>query len=158
MKKYMAFIGILFTITIITLIVLFSTNLLKEHRIVSFIYNYWIDVGDGTTSGDYYRNQMYYAKEDNSYHIFRVLNESEDAIIKRIDKSYFDKLEKIVDENSLVNWNEFDEDIQYENRECFFIQIEYEDGDKIFARGKGKLPNNYEKVKNELVELFLSTK
>lgn len=72
-----------------------------------------------------------------------------------LDESQIEKLEKIIDDNKLKEWNNFKEQGEYvSNGEEFSIQIGYDSGENIFAYGYMEFPDNYQNVHNELIKLF----
>ena len=74
---------------------------------------------------------------------------------KTISTSYLDELKKVIDDNNLQDWNNFDEkDNDVLDGEGFYLEIIYEDGTTIKASGSNKFPDNYGKVKEEMKKFF----
>ena len=153
-KKYMIFVAIIVIIAFVEVIVVSRVDFPKKNEVVSITYNYWNDYGKNTQYENYYRNQMFYVSGDESYRFSRALNTSDESNIKIIDKKYFSQLEQIINDNNVEAWNEFDKELNIGYRTCFFMEIRYKDGKRIYARGLGDLPANYEKVSNELINLL----
>ena len=76
-------------------------------------------------------------------------------IEKEVDKSYLDEIEKIIKDNNIADWNEFnksDDDIL--DGYGFSLEIGYSDGKNIIASGYMKYPDNYDEVHQKIVEFL----
>lgn len=142
MKNKILIIGIIVTIVLAVVIVVFFRNKTNKEEyngeIVKFEYNY------GSYFGGYRNYKIY--KENNEVHIVAKGQNGIDLDIdKNVDESVLKEIENLIKRNQISEWNEFNKrDDRVTDGNGFSIKIEYSDGKTIKAEGYSKYPTNYE--------------
>lgn len=80
----------------------------------------------------------------------------EETLKKEISPKEINKIEKILKENKIGNWNGFQKtDKNVLDGNSFSLSIRFTNNDSITASGYMKYPANYKKVKDELDKIFM---
>ena len=118
--------------------------------IVSFKYNY------GGYNGGYYEYSII-LEDDKAMFSANGSNGVDLYIDKEIDKSYFEKLAKVINDNKIYKWNGFDEtDKNILDGYSFELIVKYKDDSTLKAYGYMKYPDEYN-IGHEALTNFLES-
>lgn len=147
MKKRYLFIVLLLSIFLFTSCGKKEPVKYKVH-LTGFTYSY----------GNYTKEYCDYSIiSDNKTVTYRAHGKKEYSINidKEIDYSYMDKLDNLIKENNITDWDGFDKYAKdIEDGNSFSIQIGYDNGDNYYANGYMIFPDNYNEVHEKIIEFF----
>ena len=139
---------------VLVIVILFITGCSKEKEfksdIISFKYNY------GSYHSGYYEYSII-LEDDKAMFRANGSNGVDLYIDKEIDKSYFEKLAKVINDNKIYKWNGFDEtDKDILDGYSFELIVKYKDDSTLKAYGYMKYPDEYN-IGHEALTNFLES-
>ena len=119
-----------------------------EKHLINLSYSY----GDKTSG--YIDYNIIVDGDEISYKVYGTLSKSK-YITKEIDKTYIDKINKIIEKYDVLDWDGFNKHKDKESDEIVFsIHLGYDDGSNYSASGYMSYPDNFKTVHKELLKLF----
>ncbi len=146
MKKNMLFIMILFVSIIVVGCGKKETK--YEKHLISFSYSYG-NVENGLSDYSITLNE-----ENKAIYIVSSSTNEIPYTEKEVDKENFGKINKIINDYDVLDWDGFNKIDNEDDEICFSIQIGYDDGSNYNASGCGKYPKNFEEAHKALINIL----